>query len=79
MAKFDPKLTEAPERPPIVVPGNMVCTDTIEQVRSQPPQWFSGKPQPMPVYDNPRGAMPTGCPTPTRPINPNPAKPPNRR
>jgi hypothetical protein len=79
MAKFDPKLTESIERPPIVVPGNLACSPMIEQTTPQPPPWFSGKPQPMPVYDNSRGVMPTGYPTPTSPINPQPAKPPNRR
>lgn len=77
MAKLDLKLTEARPRPPVIVPGSLATSDTIEQPREVPPPWFGNRVYERPIYDQPLGSMPVGYPTPTRPINPQPAKPPN--
>src|SRR5512147_608547 len=70
--KFDPKFDIETPRAPLVHPAGLVCTPgPIEQVDEVPHTWFSGRKPERPDYPLPRGAMPSGAPSPTSPVNPN--------
>ena len=72
--KLDLGLQTPRPRPPIVVPGNLQCSDTIEQP-DRHPLIKSVDVAPAQIdYPAPRGATPTGYPTPTQPLDPNGAK-----
>jgi hypothetical protein len=63
--KLDPQ-TDMP-RPPIVLPGAPICTDTIEQPQVVPGIIPASRPTPRIEYPQPRGAVPVGYPTTAQP------------
>lgn len=58
-------------RPDVVVPGNLECSDEIPQPVRHPLLDRTGSKREQIDYPKPRGATPSGFPTPTRPDNPN--------
>ena len=68
--KLDLGLQEPRPRPPVVVPGNLRCTSPDQPDRVPLLDRVEIRPAKI-DYPAPRGATPTGYPTPTSPNNPN--------